>query len=144
MWPVFSMETMQCYVHFWCASISWFLDALASLDFKLSVSQSVSNWYFLQLAHLRVFQIYFNWLGVEAFLWLNLRSSAMKNGFSAILCNGVRESGWFDWLLIRQTVMAQMHYVQNHKRGNLVQSAQCFCASKWLCLGGNQLLCVQD
>ena len=35
-----------------------FLDALASLDFKLSVSQSLSDWYFLQLAHLRVFQIY--------------------------------------------------------------------------------------
>ena len=32
-----------------------FLDALASLDFKLSVG----DWYFLQLAHLRVFQIIF-------------------------------------------------------------------------------------
>ena len=32
-----------------------FLDALASLDFKLSVSDSP----FLQLAHLRVFQSYF-------------------------------------------------------------------------------------
>ena len=33
-----------------------FLDALASLDFKLSVS---GPGMFLQLAHLRVFQIYF-------------------------------------------------------------------------------------
>ena len=33
-----------------------FLDALASLDFKLSLSESLM---FLQLAHLRVFQIYF-------------------------------------------------------------------------------------
>ena len=32
-----------------------FLDALASLDFKLSVG----DWYFLQLAHRRVFQIFF-------------------------------------------------------------------------------------
>ena len=36
--------------------IGVFLDALASLDFKLSVSGSGM---FLQLAHLRVFQIYF-------------------------------------------------------------------------------------
>ena len=35
--------------------IGWFLDALASLEFKLSVS----NLPFLQLAHLRVFQIIF-------------------------------------------------------------------------------------
>ena len=35
-----------------------FLDALASLDFKLSVSESVID-IFLQLAHLRVFQIYY-------------------------------------------------------------------------------------
>ena len=37
-----------------------FLDALASLDLKLSVGQSVSEGliFFLQLAHLRVFQIY--------------------------------------------------------------------------------------
>ena len=34
-----------------------FLDALASLDFKLSVSEWVT---FLLLAHLRVFQIIFN------------------------------------------------------------------------------------
>ena len=33
-----------------------FLDALASLDFKLSLSQRFT--FFLQLAHLRVFQIY--------------------------------------------------------------------------------------
>ena len=38
-----------------------FLDALASLDFKLSVSQSVSNVFpVLRLAHLRVFQSYFH------------------------------------------------------------------------------------
>ena len=52
----------------WCSSLfpkkaflRWetFLDALASLDFKLSVSQSLSDWYLLQLAHLRVFQVYF-------------------------------------------------------------------------------------
>ena len=36
-----------------------FLDALASLDFKLSVTQSVT-YRFLQLAHLRVFQSYFS------------------------------------------------------------------------------------
>ena len=35
----------------------FFFDALASLDFKLSVAQSVI--FFLQLAHLRVFQIFF-------------------------------------------------------------------------------------
>ena len=35
-----------------------FLDALASLDFKLSVSQWLI---FFQLAHLRAFQIFFNW-----------------------------------------------------------------------------------
>ena len=31
----------------WLVSLQRFLDALASLDFKLWVSQSVSNWYFL-------------------------------------------------------------------------------------------------
>ena len=43
--------------------LSVFLDALASLDFKLSVSQWVIE-IFLQLAHLRVFQIIFfcNWI----------------------------------------------------------------------------------
>ena len=35
-----------------------FLDALPSLDFKLLVSQSLSDSPFLQLAHLRVFQIF--------------------------------------------------------------------------------------
>ena len=39
-----------------------FLDALASLDFKLSVSESLM---FLQLAHLRVFQIFFSMTRVE-------------------------------------------------------------------------------
>ena len=52
---------LQIYVHsflgrnIWQNSTHPFLDALASLDLKLSVSQWVSDWYFLELAHLRVF-----------------------------------------------------------------------------------------
>ena len=46
-----------------------FLDALASLDFKFSVSESVM---FFKLAHLRVFQSYFNikcgWLVIIIYL----------------------------------------------------------------------------
>ena len=34
-----------------------FLDALASLDLKLSVSESVSNWYFLDLQVMQVMQV---------------------------------------------------------------------------------------
>ena len=40
-----------------------FLDALASLDSKLSVSQSVIDVF--RLAHLRVFQSYFDWSGLK-------------------------------------------------------------------------------
>ena len=53
--PLDLNETILSYVEIWTKET--FLDALASLDSKLSVSQSVIDVF--RLAHLRVFQSYF-------------------------------------------------------------------------------------
>ena len=73
-------------------AVKSFLDALASLDLKLSVSGSVINSPFLQLAHLRVFQIFSFKLSPENNLHLAIFSKvflltllkplfALDNGF---------------------------------------------------------------
>ena len=76
-----------------------FLDALASLDFKLSVGESVSEWliFFLQLAHLQVFQIFFKGMQncstcAKQFPWVPFNSSFF------LLC---QTTNW-PWCMARQ------------------------------------------
>ena len=40
--------------------------------------------------------IFFNRLGVEAFFVVEFEFFCNEKWFAAILCNGARESGWFD------------------------------------------------
>ena len=104
-------------------AVVYFLDALASLDFKLSVSESVIHLF--QLAHLRVFQSYFlsiqrhgwamisrkeldfhveffpNWIIIQDWKALTLSTLASRRGWrrrkSGLRRRWRREPGWSAW-----------------------------------------------